>query len=293
MFRRIFGSVFLALMLAGSLSAQTLSETWVKTIDGYDIFQGATLVRRIVNVEQEGVQIFSMIAGSSGVAAPGSNTQVVFNDNGQLGADAGLVFNKTTDQLTLAGPAVIATAVNSGFVSNIVNSNAGAAAFTELDIQNEILATSGLRLVVTGMGFTPTGIYGTDAAVIAAESNLTGGLTLSSASAVTLSTGTVMTVTNTSLTPKLNFNLAGAPALGTCGDRALATGSSNTSGRVTGTTQTACTLTFSVAFPNNSTDCYFQNLIANRGFINAASTTAFTVTGLTAGDDFMYMCVGR
>jgi hypothetical protein len=94
-------------------------------------------------------------------------------------------------------------------------------------------------------------------------------------------------------TPDLNLNVGGSPALSTCGDGALATGSSNTSGRVTGTTQTACTLTFSASFGGNSADCVMANLIANRGFVSAASATAFTVSSLTAGDDFMYWCAGR
>lgn len=100
-------------------------------------------------------------------------------------------------------------------------------------------------------------------------------------------------ITDADGTPALNLNVSGAPSLSTCGDGALATGSSNTSGRVVGTTQTACTLTFSSTFGGNSADCWISNLIANRGFVSAASSTAFTVSGLTAGDDFMYFCVGR
>jgi hypothetical protein len=39
-------------------------------------------------------------------AAAGSTTQVQFNDAGAFGGDAGLVFDKTTDALTIAGPVV-------------------------------------------------------------------------------------------------------------------------------------------------------------------------------------------
>lgn len=42
------------------------------------------------------------IAGASG-SPGGSNTQVQFNDGGAFGGDAGLVYNKTTDALTLGG----------------------------------------------------------------------------------------------------------------------------------------------------------------------------------------------
>jgi hypothetical protein len=38
--------------------------------------------------------------------ASGSDTQVQFNDGGKLSGDSGLVFNKTTDALTIAGPVI-------------------------------------------------------------------------------------------------------------------------------------------------------------------------------------------
>ena len=47
------------------------------------------------------------LIGSSGGGTPGgSNTQVQFNNGGAFGGDAGLVFDKTTDALTIAGPVV-------------------------------------------------------------------------------------------------------------------------------------------------------------------------------------------
>jgi hypothetical protein len=45
--------------------------------------------------------------GNDGAATPGgTDTQVQFNDAGTLAGDAGLVFDKTTDALTIAGPVV-------------------------------------------------------------------------------------------------------------------------------------------------------------------------------------------
>jgi hypothetical protein len=38
--------------------------------------------------------------------ASGSDTQIQFNDGGKLSGDSGLVFNKTTDALTIAGPVI-------------------------------------------------------------------------------------------------------------------------------------------------------------------------------------------
>lgn len=95
-------------------------------------------------------------------------------------------------------------------------------------------------------------------------------------------------------TPDFNINVNGVPVLSSCNDGVLSTGSSNSSGRVTSaTTMVGCTLTFSVTFGGNSADCFIENLTANRGNVTAASSTAFTVANLTAGDDFMYACFGR
>ena len=46
---------------------------------------------------------------SSVVTPPGSDTQVIFNDGGAFGADAGFVYNKTTDSATLVGSLTVAT----------------------------------------------------------------------------------------------------------------------------------------------------------------------------------------
>src|SRR5688572_20414348 len=49
---------------------------------------------------------FEEISGSGDVG--GADTQVQFNDGGVLAGDAGLTFNKTTDQLAVAGSVYIA-----------------------------------------------------------------------------------------------------------------------------------------------------------------------------------------
>jgi hypothetical protein len=81
--------------------------------------------------------------------------------------------------------------------------------------------------------------------------------------------------------------------LSTCGTGTLATGSNDTVGRVTATGATACTVTFSASFGGNSADCAIENMTANRGNVSAASSTAFTVSNLTAADVFVYHCFGR
>jgi hypothetical protein len=45
--------------------------------------------------------------GSGSISVPGSDTQVIFNDGGALGADGGITYNKTADVMTLAGGSVV------------------------------------------------------------------------------------------------------------------------------------------------------------------------------------------
>lgn len=100
-------------------------------------------------------------------------------------------------------------------------------------------------------------------------------------------------ITDNDLTPLIKTNVSGIPVASSCGDGAVATGSSNSVGRVdSAATMTGCTLTFSVTFAGNNVACIIENLVANRGNVTAVSSTAFTVSNLTAGDDFMYHCYG-
>lgn len=66
------------------------------------------------------------LARSFASSAPGgSDTQVQFNDSSAFGGDAGLVYNKTTDTLTLAGPLVISGAA-AGQITFPASQNASA-----------------------------------------------------------------------------------------------------------------------------------------------------------------------
>lgn len=49
------------------------------------------------------MQMVSASGNAATVTVPGSDTQVIFNDSAALGADSGLLFNKTTDVLTALG----------------------------------------------------------------------------------------------------------------------------------------------------------------------------------------------
>lgn len=68
------------------------------------------------------------IESLSGATPPGSDTQVIFNDGGAFGADAGLVYNKSQDTLTLGNA-----------IFNATNSSSGSALAHSLIVTNRAL----------------------------------------------------------------------------------------------------------------------------------------------------------
>ena len=72
----------------------------------------AWLLRKAIERIMEQVSVLETNIGSS-TTGNSANTQIIFNDNGTLRGDAGLVYNKTTDTLT-AGAATITGAATVG-----------------------------------------------------------------------------------------------------------------------------------------------------------------------------------
>lgn len=61
------------------------------------------VLQRVINDLAAGIAAVTAAAGTPG----GSNTQVQFNDGGSFGGDSGLVFNKTTNALTVGGRTIV------------------------------------------------------------------------------------------------------------------------------------------------------------------------------------------
>jgi hypothetical protein len=99
---------------------------------------------------QNFTELYTALGG--GVGLPGATTQVIFNDGGtNLAGDAGLVYNKTTDALTVAGLVT-----------------AGSAAITGA-------ATVGTTLGVTGVATFASSISAVNDATISGSGRLTVG----------------------------------------------------------------------------------------------------------------------
>jgi hypothetical protein len=73
----------------------------------------AWLLRKAIERIIQQVSVLETNIGSS-TTGNSANTQIIFNDNGTLRGDAGLVYNKTTDALTVAGLVTAGSATITG-----------------------------------------------------------------------------------------------------------------------------------------------------------------------------------
>jgi hypothetical protein len=98
----------------------------IKPRRGTSVPTAGTIIQNELAVDTTNKRIYIGAADGSGTligAAPaGSDTQVQFNDGGNLGGDSGLTYNKTTDTLTVTGD----VAVNGG---DLTTSSATASLF--------------------------------------------------------------------------------------------------------------------------------------------------------------------
>lgn len=91
----------------------------------------------------------------------------------------------------------------------------------------------------------------------------------------------------------LTRNLSGTtPTVSTCGTGTVTSGSTDNAGQVTATGATACTVTFNVSYTNAPFCTVSDNTTAN-GLKVTLSAASFTVSGLTSGDAFSYICIGQ
>lgn len=87
---------------------------------------------------------------------------------------------------------------------------------------------------------------------------------------------------------------ASQPTVSSCGTGSVTNGSTNNGGEVTATGATSCTVNFTSTPYATVVFCAVEEETTLGSYrISAISTSAFTVTGLTAGDKFMYICFGK
>ena len=107
-----------------------------------------------------GGTIYANISGN--LVAPGSNTQILFNDGGTVSADSGLIYNKTTDALTATGTVTAGNLSTAGTLSvtgnaNVGNIGAAAGVFTTVEGPLTTAAQPNITSVGTLTALTVTG----------------------------------------------------------------------------------------------------------------------------------------
>ena len=133
------------------------------------------------------------LATGSVIPAPGSNTQVLFNDSGVVAGDAGLTYNKTTDALTMLGALDVAGNIlssggnlqvrNAGTIGFVSQGVLGSTADGAWYIANAAGIISGSTL---SLGGTTTSGYSSGArATSSSLLSVTGAVTLSGATTAT------------------------------------------------------------------------------------------------------------
>ena len=104
------------------------------------------------------VSVLETNIGSS-TTGNSANTQIIFNDNGTLRGDTGLVFNKTTDALTVAGLVTAGSATITGAAT--VGTTLGVTGNTTLS-SDLTVRTNKLKVDATGVGIgtaTPASLF--------------------------------------------------------------------------------------------------------------------------------------
>lgn len=153
----------------------------------------------------------------------GSDTQVQFNDGGNLGADAGLVFNKTTDTLTtntlVVNTVLSTTSVNSAVLSvgtSVVGNSTGV--FTTGTVNGATLSV-GTSTVANSLGLFATGTV--NAATLSVGSstigNSTGVFTTGTVNGATLSVGSSVVANSTRLAIGTAVGMLANGTIGTAG----------------------------------------------------------------------------
>ena len=121
---------------------------------------------------------------ATAVTPGGSNTQVQFNDNGNLGGDAGLVFIKATDALTVAGPLTSGalSATTGAFSSTVTGGTYNGQTISSAASLTGTLAIAGVTTLTGGLN-TPLVVAqgGTGVATQQAYGVLVGGTTTTGA----------------------------------------------------------------------------------------------------------------
>lgn len=104
---------------------------------------------------------------SANPSTPGSDTQLIFNDAGSANSSASLIFNKSTNIMTVNGSIVINTSNTSGIVSNTVLSGTANTPF----INAIMTSNSSANITMIKTNFVNTAAVGSGSLLIDLQTN--------------------------------------------------------------------------------------------------------------------------
>jgi hypothetical protein len=215
---------------------------------------------------------------SGNLQAPGTNTQVLFNNSGNAGANAGFTFNAGTGVVSVTGNVNSGNVNTSGSISASGNITAGSISInnltgTSLSVTGNVTASQFI-----GSGNTLSNIQG---------ANITGAVaTANTANTVTGNAQTNITSVGvlTSLSVTGNINPGNLITAGTIS----ATGNISTAGTFLGTFQG--NISGNITVPGSNTQVIYNNngqANASAGFTFNAGTNALAVTGNTTSGNLL------
>lgn len=219
-------------------------------------------------------------AAYAAVSSSGTGTFVQVGGSGTSSATSGSVVYMSV--LPIYNQAA-ATTANTDFLINRTETSLGSGTQNLIDAQ--VASASKFRVDNTGQIVTVSSV------VLGAASSML----FTGRSRLTSNNDGLLNALSNAGSVGAQWNVGTADVTVTsCGTGTVTAGSRNTGGQITATGATACTVTFASPAWTNTPFCVATEVTAARAlFISAASTTAITISGLTAGDVFNYICVGR
>jgi hypothetical protein len=237
----------------------------------------AGLVSAGGNIISNGYFIGTFLGNISGnLTVPGVNTQIIYNNNGNAGASAGLTFNASTNALTVSGNATLGNILTNGIVSvggNITSGNINATNLTGTAVSITGNVT-GSQFI--GSGNTLTNIQG---------ANVSGNVSTAIV-AGTVTTNAQPNITSVGVLTSLSVSGNATPGNILTTGIVSATGNITTSGYFLGTFQG--NVSGNLTVPGSNTQVIYNNngnAGASAGFtFNAASNALVSTGNITGGN---------
>lgn len=151
-------------------------------------------------------------------------------------------------------------------------------------------STSLFTLSKTGLGTFAGSVFSTGGGFVAASTSSIG---FNNTTLIQSATNGLLNVTNNGSTSGIQDTFGADVTVTSCGTGSVTAGSKNVAGNITATGATACTVTFASPTFTNKPFCVVSPETGAVPTVIVNTTVSFTVTALTSGAAFNYLCRGR